>query len=58
MAAKAGDLAKKSGELVCEECEEIMYIEKGEEIPTCPCGGETFQESVSEPSTPKSKKNR
>ncbi len=44
MTVKAGQRARKEGEYVCEDCEATVYIEKGQEIPTCPCGGENFQE--------------
>ena len=55
MVAKAGDIARKTGEYKCQECESAVYVEKGEELPPCPCGGETFDEQVSEQVNPATK---
>ena len=46
MAVKAGSRAKKAGEYVCAECEATVYVDKGQEIPTCPCGSEEFEDQV------------
>lgn len=48
MTTKAGQRAKKTGEYVCSECEATVYVEKGQEIPTCPCGSEEFEERIEE----------
>lgn len=42
MMARAGEKATQSGDCICQECSEKVHVEKGQNIPKCPCGGEEF----------------
>ncbi len=42
MDAKAGERAKVSGTYECQDCGDTFELEKGDQIPECPCGGNTF----------------
>jgi len=44
MQVKSGDKARKSGDIKCMDCEGTVFIEVGEEVPNCPCGGTEFAE--------------
>ena len=44
MQLKSGDKAKKSGDIQCVDCEGTVFMEQGEEVPNCPCGGTEFAE--------------
>ena len=44
MQLKSGDKAKKSGDIQCVDCEGTVFMEQGEEVPNCPCGGTEFSE--------------
>jgi len=45
---KSGERAKKSGEIMCLDCEGNVYVEQGQQIPECPCGGTEFEEAKSQ----------
>lgn len=49
MTMHAGDTAKKNCDVTCSDCDTMMRLEKGQEIPECPCGGSDFEE-VKKPS--------
>lgn len=56
MMAKAGEKAKTSGKFECEECGETFFLEEGDQIPECACGGEMFIEYGSEQPAKKDKR--
>jgi hypothetical protein len=44
MAALAGEQAWKTDTLVCQVCNEMVKVRKGQSIPSCPNGHTTFDE--------------
>lgn len=53
MSAKAGERARKTGDFVCEQCNNRVHVTQNDKIPKCPnCGNDTFDERRSEPSNP------
>ena len=53
MSAQAGERARKTGDFVCERCNEKVHVTQGDEIPKCPnCGNDSFGERRNEPSNP------
>ena len=49
MAAKAGEKAEESGRFHWAQCNESVELQKGEEIPPCPNGHQTFERRSHEP---------
>jgi hypothetical protein len=47
--AKTGEKAQKTGNFHCSGCSETVHVEKGEEIPPCPCGKNEFDTRTGEP---------
>jgi len=44
MSAKAGEIARESGEFRCSGCSHPISVQDGYPIPDCPeCGGASFQ---------------
>jgi hypothetical protein len=45
MTANAGDRAIETGDLVCDQCANVVHVTEGEKIPRCPeCGNDAFSE--------------
>ncbi|MCE5279295.1 MAG: alpha helical protein [Planctomycetaceae bacterium] len=44
MTMHAGDTTKKDVDCICSDCDTMMHIDQGQEIPECPCGGTDFEE--------------
>lgn len=49
MAAHAGERAQKTGTFHCAHCDGKVRVQKGDKIPKCPCGGDTFEYRTDEP---------
>lgn len=43
----AGDVASRTAQFRCAECDEEIQVEKGQEIPECSCGCTEFEEMES-----------
>ena len=46
MTAKTGQTVEKSGDYMCQGCEEMVYLSKGDKVPECPCGCNEFDEAT------------
>jgi hypothetical protein len=49
MPAHTGEKARETGTFHCAKCDGKVHVEKGETIPECPCGENTFDRRTNEP---------
>ena len=58
MPARSGQRAERTGTFHCRGCDEAIRVRKGELIPACPCGGNTFQSRTHELGTRPGKRSK
>ncbi|NLG44048.1 MAG: zinc ribbon-containing protein [Phycisphaerae bacterium] len=58
MPTQAGEIARKTADLICSKCGGQMHVTQGVKVPKCTCGNDTFVERRQEPSTAASEKRR
>ncbi len=49
MSAKAGEIARETGDFHCQSCNAVVHVTKEKKIPECPNGHKTFDSRTGEP---------
>lgn len=46
MTVKTGQSAQKSCDYMCQGCDGMVHLNKGDKVPECPCGCKDFDEAT------------